>query len=208
MQLIALRESVRRRTGVPSGDRLIDSTAIDEAVNFGVDQLEAEYRWPWLERDTMLSLDHGADRFPMPPRWRATRSLVMVNAGQSPRELVLAAPVDMLMMTMPGVPQWYAPYGTDILVSPIVDRPSDFRHLWYGSSPYLIADDDQPAVPDEYSGAIVVAAAATLAARENDHPAQAAFAAEYEAWIRRIRHAVRRSTAPVVPRVRAGSWIA
>lgn len=207
MKLLALREAVRLRIGTTTGDRMQDDVAIDNAVNLAVDQLEAEYRWPWMERVEEWEQPANLRAVELDSKYRATRSLARWT-GQEWDELAQVAPIDALRSVGQGPANRYALHGRQIILAPVCARAQRFQHLFYAGSPYLDNDDAVPYVPDEFSDAIVVAAAAKLAAREGDRGSQGAFTGEYEAWVKRMRIALRTHTGPIVPRVRSGGWSA
>lgn len=208
-QLLHLRRLVRSRLGVPPTDQMFTDDQLDDHINLAVETVEAEQRWPWQERVDTVTLTSDDPNIALPANWRATRGLYR---AEDAIELSLASPSDILSWAVTstaigGLPQVWSPIGDRIVVRPQPVDPIDLTHHYYIQSVWLRADQDQPTIPNQFVGSIIAKAAELLATREDDRAAAAGHNLEYNDWIDRMRRDVRRSTGPVTPRVRAGSWL-
>jgi hypothetical protein len=188
--------------GVPASDDFFTDAVLNTAINEAIMTVDAEQRWPWNEVVSLATVAAGSTGFIPPDNWRATRALY-----NGATELVAVAPEDVLKATGTSGPQVYAPVNFNIWVAPRSTSDVVLTHYWYQATVPLVVDSDITAIPYLFSEAIVCKAAELLSAREDDSSARAAHAADYEKWIARMRRDVRRSTGPVVPRVRPGGWI-
>lgn len=209
MRLMEYREKVRNRAGIASGDQFIPSSVIDDAVNQALEQIDAEYHWPWLEVTNTFTTVAGTDTYALPADYRATRSILLRNTGGNQRILYNVSPTQALAKssTATGVPDAYGIIGNNIVFVETPDQEYTVTHLYYRQTIELVADDDEPLIPDQWHGSVVAAAAANIAMREELRGIKDACDQDVANWIRRMRNALRRSTGPVVPRVRRDGWI-
>lgn len=63
MNLTEFRAAVLLRMGLPDGDSLFDSTALDALVNAALRQIETEGDWSWLEAVETIDLIDGTDAY-------------------------------------------------------------------------------------------------------------------------------------------------
>lgn len=208
MTLMKLRRRVRARLGVPLTDQFFTDDVIDDHINLAVDAVESEHNWPWAEHYLLVPIELDGKLTFDPPDRRTMRS-VFVNQI----ELVNIAPSDFLRaysLTDPvmGQPACWSEIGNDIYVRPgPVDDLQKAVVLYYAVAAPLAEDDDTLAMPEQYAGSVIAKAAELLSIREDNPSASERHAAEYAQWINRMRRTLRRSTGPITPRVREGSWI-
>lgn len=207
-QLRHLRRLVRSRLGVPVTDQLFTDDQLDDNINLAIQAVEAEQRWPWQEHVETVTVDPDQPDIVLPDEWRATRAVLLDNHT----ELQLVSPTDALSWyvasaDVSGPPTVWSPIGDRIVLRPLPGGPTTLTHYFYTEPAWLRDDDDRPAAPDQFTGAIIAKAAELLAMREDDRAAAASHNIEYRGWIDRMRRDTRRSTTPVRIRVRAGSWL-
>lgn len=211
MRLQQLREKVRNRSGVATGDQYITPHVIDDAINQAVFLIDAEYRWPWLESVETITLVAGDNTYPLPSDFEATRGLMLNTNGEPAVALYEVAPTTAYAQstTNTGRPEGFAIVVDQIVLIPTPDNggPYTLTHLYYRSSQELVSDDDEPLIPDQYHPAIVAAASSLVAARQEQRSIKEAADLDVAQWLRRMRSALRQSTGPVVPRVRPGGWL-
>jgi hypothetical protein len=207
--LLQLREKVRLRVGSPSGDQFITNDVLDDAINQAVMQIDAEYFWPWLEKTQTITTVSGTDTYSLPTDFRASRSLVIQASDGGKTIMYNVAPAQALakVSTDIGLPQGYAISGSSLILLPTPGASYAITHLYYRMSPMLTAEQDSPLIPDQWHPAIIAAAASVVASREELRGQKDAADADVAQWIRRMRNALRRSTGPVVPRVRSNGWL-
>jgi hypothetical protein len=198
--LSLLLRLVRERIGVPLSDSFMTDDVLTDQINQALLTLDTEQRWPWMEVVANLNVPAGTQVAPVPSDWRATRALF----NSSGNELALRSPTDILAVTSTGEPAGWSVIGPGIALAPIPSSDVVLTHYYYRQTQRLAVGTDVAGVPDQYIEAIVCKAAELLSAREDDQTARAAHGADYDKWVNRMRRDVRRSTGPVVPRVRPG----
>lgn len=210
MRLSQLREKVRNRAGIASGDQYLTPQIIDDAINQAICQIDAEYRWPWLEATQTVALVAGQDTYVLPADFRATRTIMLNSVGRASVILFEVSPGSALAQSPAnqGPPMGFAVDQNDLIVTPTPDNGVyTLTHLYYRTTAELIADSDEPLIPDMYHPAIVAAAASLIAMREELRGIKESCDKDVADWIRRMRIGLRRSTGPSVPRVRPNGWI-
>lgn len=202
--LMTLRRLTRSRLGIPVADDFFTDPVIDDHINLAVQLIDAEYRWPWSEVVDQVTVDETSPDIPTPAGYRATRAVF-----DAQNELHAVSPADLLtwINTTSDIPQVYCPLGDAVTVRPIVNGTLTLTHYWSRQPVWLANDDDTPAIPDQFTGAIVAKAASLLASREGTAADVTRHDAEYNTWLGRMRRDVRRTTGPTRIRVRPGSWI-
>ena len=201
--LLALRQMVRDRIGVPPHDEFFKDTVLDSNLNLAIAAIESEYRWPWSERMETVTTDADGE-FDAPTNWRATRALVANGCD------LLEIPIYDLTVKFKDVamaqPTHYAVTNGRFRVRPITGA-MELDHIYYVSPALLASDSDVPAIPVEHIGTLVAKAAQLCAIREDDRPSADSHLGEYMQGLARMRKDVRGTTRPVRIRVRPGSWL-
>ena len=115
------------------------------------------------------------------------------------------------MLTIPttavGFPRTFCVIDRTVKLRPVPAVGTVLSHVYYRTPDLVVADDDVPQMPTEYTPAIVAKAAELLSLREDDRASAGAHAGEYAQWLGRMRKDTRRTTGPIVPRSRPGSWV-
>lgn len=203
-RLVKIRRTVRSRLGIPVTDQLQSDDVIDEHINIAIQTIEEEYRWPWQEAIQNITVNDTTGDVPVPTSWKATR-VVMCEY----HEVGLVTPVEVLMCSTNehGLPSIFTVIDRTLKFRPIPPVGTALQHIYYRTPDLLVGDDDEPQMPTEYTPAIVAKAAELLSLREGDRASAASHAAEYAQWVGRMRKAIRRTTGPIVPRVRPDGWV-
>lgn len=203
-RLAQLRRSVRSRLGIPVTDQFQTDDVIDEHINIAIQTIEQEQRWPWQEAVQTITIADSTGDVTVPTDWRATRSVIYNRS-----EVTIVGPLELFLYPVDG--------SGPAQIAAVVDRTLKFRpvpsvgdtltHVYYRRATLLVDDEDEPEMPTEFSPAIIAKAAELLSVREDDRAAAGAHAAEYNEWVGRMRRDLRRTSGPIVPRVRPGSWV-
>jgi hypothetical protein len=203
-RLAQLRRTVRSRLGVPVTDQFQTDDVIDEHINIAIQTIEQEARWPWQEAIQTVTIDNTDGDFTVPTDWRATRAIVSDRY-----EVKVVSPIDVLMYPTDaaGPPQICAIVDRTVKMRPAPAAGVTLAHVYYRAPVLLVTDDDEPQMPAEYTPAIVAKAAELLSLREDDRAAAAAHMSEYQQWLGRMKKDTRRTTGPITPRTRPGSWV-
>lgn len=200
---MTLRRLARSRLGIPVSDDFFTDPVIDDHLNLAVQAIDAEYRWPWSEIADLVTIDSTSPDIEMPAGYRATRSVF-----DDQIELSAVSPGDLqTWINTVGEPRVYCPMGGAVAVRPIVNGSRQLTHHWSRQPEWMANDDDEPTIPDQFTGAIVAKAAALLASREGAGADVGRHNDEYNTWLGRMRRDVRRSTGPTRVRVRPGGWL-
>ena len=203
-RLVQIRRTVRSRLGVPVTDQFQTDEVIDENINIAVQTIEQEFRWPWQETIQTVTINNVSGDFSCPKDWKATRTLV---CGQE--QVHLASPIEVLLLptNVVGLPRVFAIIDRTVKLRPAPPVATVLQHVYYRTPILLINDNDEPQMPTEYTPAIVAKAAELLSLREDDRASAGTHAGEYAQWLGRMRKDTRRTTGPIVPRSRPGSWV-
>ena len=205
VSLMMLRGRTRNQLGVPQTDQLFTDQIIDDFLNMAVDIIDAEHNWPWRESTVKLAATDGV--LWMPTNWRATRTLWWKDV-----QLVNISPSDPRMSYELGsgsAPVYWAQIDARVHVVPATagDTDEDFTLDYYDEGVPMSRDEDALGMPDMFAGAAIAKACELLSLREDNAGAAERHAASYAQWLGRMRRSLRRSTGPIVPRIREGGWI-
>ena len=181
----------------------MDSGALAQLVNEGLQAVGTEYDWPWLQGSYTFRAQAGVTTYPMP--FDATRiRYVTANGWEFAKKRVIDLDI--------GDEGWTV-FGDQLLISPPPGDGTPVLVRYHGEESVLTADADTPALPDQYDHAViefvmtrVLDRADEAATAVNDRRAQRAQAA-YDGWIRRMRRGCQRVAGPIAPRVRPGSGL-
>jgi len=201
--LIALRQMVRDRIGVPPHDEFFKDTVLDTNINLAYAAIEGESRWPWAERYETLTV--GVDgEFDAPLNWRATRALTVDHS-----DLIEMTPYDMMIRFGDSAarPTHYSVVNGRFKVRPTPMSDIEMNHLYYVLPTLLAVDADAPSIPLEHIGTLIAKAAQLCSVREDDRPSADSHLAEYLQGLQRMRKDVRGTTRPTRIRVRPGGWL-
>ena len=217
MNLLQLRRAVRSRLGVPTSDQMFTDDILDDHINLANDLIASEHNWPWDgQLEATIPIEDGALIWPADvPAWRTIRSIYFNDIEvheRSASDLMRSYSDDNSGV---GTPAMWADVGykdsadgRSILVRPKpASSPASVLVVFYAETKPLVEDTDRPLMPRQYAGAIVAKAAELLSLREDNRAAAESHGREYVQWLARMRKGLRRSTGPVTPRVREGSWI-
>lgn len=203
-RLAQLRRSVRSRLGIPITDQFQTDDVIDEHINIAIQTIEQEARWPWQEAVETITIADTTGDWTVPADWRATRTIICNR-----HEVAIVGPLELFMHPVDGTgPAQIAAVVDRVLkIRPAPAVGDVLTHVYYRRATLLVDDEDEPQMPTEFSPAIIAKAAELLSVREDDRAAAGAHAAEYNDWVGRMRRDLRRTSGPIVPRVRPGSWV-
>jgi hypothetical protein len=205
-RLITLRERTLRLVGVPSGDRLLNTETVNDAVNQAQMELDAEADWPWCEVIWPTAYTPPGGTLAMPEDWRKTRSVFQTETGMELSEMALTDVIGW-DVSETGGPQVWTMTSDVMMLRPAPTQPVNLTVVYYRFSPQLINDTDETLMPMRFTGSIVAAAAAICANAQGDTTGVGRYRAAADQWLTRLRHAQRTGTKPVVPRVRVGGWL-
>lgn len=122
MNLTEFRAAVLSRMGLPSGDSLFDTTALDLLINAALRQIETEGDWSWLEATETISLIDGTDAYD--PAVDFVRTIALQIGTGAPLKRL---PVKELLYQggASGRPVYYGFRGDRLLLRPIPGAAED-----------------------------------------------------------------------------------
>ena len=201
--LVALRQMVIDRLGVPAHDEFFTPTILDTNINLALTAIESEHRWPWNERAVETTIN-GTAELAVPDDWRATRAIINKTT-----EFIEWTYYDLVIRfgTEVALPTHFSLLGRTLYFRPIPPGEIEVVHLYYAEPKLLAADIDEPNLPTQHIGTLVAKAAQLCSVREDDRPSADSHLAEYLQGMDRMRKEVRGTTRPTQIRVRPGSWL-
>lgn len=126
MNLTEFRAAVLSRMGLPSGDSMFDTTALDLLINAALRQIETEGDWSWLETTETINLIDGTDAYD--PASDFVRLLALQVGTSAPLQ---RRPLKELLYMGGGVgmPVFYGFRGDQILLRPVPGSDEDGTEL-------------------------------------------------------------------------------
>lgn len=201
MNLADFRTALDRRTGVA-----YDPAAATNDVNEALMAVSSEASWPWLQR-TWSFTTSGASGYGVPFDASQIR-YVTVDGDEYLRRDVID------FDTQPADRQWTVWAGQLILPA---STGAAVVVRYHADEDRLVNDNDEPLLPDTYSGAVIENAAARIFDRAGAGDTRASYLtasfrvngakANYEGWLRRMRKAANLQAGPRAARVRPGSML-
>lgn len=210
MRFDLLRERVRRRAGISSGDQLHDGTVLGDAVNLALLQIDSEALWPWLETEhtyTVAASDYDLDLPADFRKARGTPTLVWADGTAVALTEMSQTGIRALGIANAGAPTGFAVDETKLRIRPVADAGYTLIFPYYRTTLELVADNDEPLIPAQWQGAVISAAIANLPLIDGERTRKELAEVEVANWLRRMRSVTRRASGPVVPRIRPGGWV-
>ena len=201
--LVACRQMVRDRLGVPAHDEFFSATVLDSNINLALTTLQSEHRWPWNERAEQVLLNQSGE-LELPFNCRTTRAIITDN-----RDLAEMTYYDLSVRFKEahGTPSHYAILNRTLHFRPLPASVIKAQHIYYSEPALLSADLDVPNIPVQYIGVLIAKAAQLCSTREDDRPSAQVHLQEYMQGVDRMRKDIRPTSRPTQIRVRDGSWI-
>lgn len=122
MNLTEFRAAVLSRMGLPSGDSLFDTTALDLLINAALRQIETAGDWSWLEATETISLIDGTGAYD--PAADYVRTMALQLGNNAPLKKL---PLKELLYqgAAVGPPVYYGFRGDQLLLRPIPGGDQD-----------------------------------------------------------------------------------
>jgi len=161
------RTQVLARMGLPSTDGLIDSTALNTAINDALDDISRRYAWPWLEAEETIAMVDGTDSYTPAADWTQTVSCRVTSVDtqwlpmQRLRDLGM---VDALQQGagVEGTPVFFAVWSGKLYFVPTPSATMNVLHRYRAAETALSADGDTPLLPSYHDNLVTEYAAAVL----------------------------------------------
>ncbi len=206
MNLGQFRTAIDRRTGVAA-----DPSAQTEWVNFVLNEIALEERWPWLEKSTTVSLVAAQSSYALPADCRTVFSAYDASGNEyddaSVRDLVIT---DRDIPSKFGFGYYYSTDGLNLYVAPVPTATGTLTVRYIANETALSADGDSPLLPSAYHQGVVELAAMLVQNRRMAGTDDSRRADQYQKNYNRLLHKMRREalrrTGPArVPRIRPGA---
>lgn len=194
-QLSDIRDEVRERAGIATGDTNVTDAILTGLVNAANRKISLLHDWPWLiqEDADWTALVAGqrkyADTVPV-DEWRKTLFIVVDD------DQILRAkqPVDIHRYAQQnGFPYFYAVQGTDIYVSPTPDTAYSVLHVYVKETATLVNDTDVVEVEDWAIDLLIEQAVVLVAKRLRDRDLARQHEEELARTLTSIQDEVRRT---------------
>lgn len=183
MTLIQLREAIRLRLGIPSGDGLFPDATLTAIVNQAVRQIETENDWSWLEATETINTSNGDGSYPLANDWVRTIAVQIGNDAPLKR---LPLTELLYMGGASGQPLYFGFRGDELQLRPVPAGVHAVTHTYLRAEAALSADGDEPYLPEPFHPAIVEYGAYIGFRRSNNLEDAGAALAAYEGWIKRM----------------------
>lgn len=206
MNFTELVAAVYLRLGVPSGDALLTSTIVGQAVNEALHEIDSEADWPWLDATETINTVAGTDAYTPAANWSRTRSLRIAADGYPMSRRTIDEVNDLWPFAdQTSRPQVYAIEGGQLVVRPIPDGVYALEHR-YVRTEADISGSSSPLMPAQFHPAIASLAAHIALGRSREDNRAAAALADFERWLRRMQKFRRRYQGPGRIRSRWDVW--
>lgn len=202
MNLAQLRDAVRTRIGVPSGDTFYTDQTLTDLVNEALQAIASENDWPWLEESTTFALVNGTATYTPPADWVRTRSLCI--DGYDAMEWRSLIELREIPTTITDSPRFFNVNVEQITLRPVPASAATVIHDYLKNEQTLVTDADVPFLPLQFRYAIVAFACHLAYLRSGDVQRAIAAATDYAAWLKRMVEQRRRQTGGLRVRVRPG----
>jgi hypothetical protein len=203
VNLAQMRDAVRTRIGVPSGDTFYTDQTLTDLVNEALSAIASEADWPWLETSTTFATVAGTGSYTPPADWSQTRSLCI--DGYDAMEWRSLPEIREYLTTVRDVPTVYTVSGDVILLRPTPSAVYTVTHDYVKDESTLITDADVPLMPSGFHYSVVAFACHLAYLRSGDVQRATAALADFRGWADRMKSQRRRTRGPIRVRVRPGS---
>lgn len=194
-QLSDVRDEVRERLGVSSGDSALTNAVLTALVNAANRKISLLHDWPWLiEEDAdFTALVAGQRKYEVTvpeDEWRKTLFLIVdddqLMSVKQPQDIHRYA-------SQTGFPFYYSIQGTDIYVAPTPDSAYDILHV-YVKAPTVVSSDSDVLDVEDWAIDLLIDKTAVLAARRlRDSDLRGEMESEYAQTLSTMQDEVRRT---------------
>ena len=208
MNLGQFRTAIDRRTGIAT-----DTSAQTEWVNFVLNEIALEDRWPWLEKSGTVTLVAGTQSYALPTDLRTVMAVYDDQSHDydpgSIRDLALFNRSDDVPSQF-GFGYFFGTEGSNIFVAPTPTTSGTLTVRYIANETALSGDSDSPLLPASYHQAVVELASFLVQTRRMGGTDDSKRADAYQRAYNRIVHkmqreALRRVGPARVPRIRPGA---
>lgn len=188
MNLQELRDETRRRIGETTEQDFFADVEIDLNLNEGLKRFSNEERWPWLYADFETTTTEGEDELELPDNIALNRVFGFNISDQTlagGQMLERVEPMEGFRLRhahrdREAVPRYYyisksnlvddsePPIRYTAKLIPAPDAAYEITGIYLIVPPLLSGNEDEPAMPEEYQGALPAYAAGMLFLKELD----------------------------------------
>tara|TARA_R110000822_G_scaffold65970_3_gene161301 strand:- start:39 stop:674 length:636 start_codon:yes stop_codon:yes gene_type:complete len=181
--------------GYNANDPILDATTLTRLVNSALQQLSTEFDWPWLYDEGTITTVAGTTDYAVPTNWSRTKWLAIDED-----ELQFRSLRDMRRIMgdtdIQRQPVFYATVGdTSIRLGQIPDAVYTVDHGYFKQEAALSAGGDAPLLDSAYDDMLVMYVAKKMAMRKGETRDINQAQREIDAWLKRTRDNVRRTSA-------------
>lgn len=197
MQLIEIRNSVKRRAGLGDTDPLFTDTVMTALVNDSLRRVSVRQDWPWLEATGTTPTVAGTETLAGLPAFRKVRWLRWED-----RELPFTTQRDRAdWYGESGAPERYTEEAGSVIMLP---KPDAVYTVGYGiikdKDTVLVADSDTPLIPDWAIELVISDTGLLVARRKRDREMERVYYAELMDFYNTVLDDIIQTTEGFVPR--------
>ncbi len=192
--LSSIRTQALATAGVSSDDPKFPTETTTAFVNKALRKVSTTFDPWWLQTSSTLSVVAGTTSYATSlltrfyKMQRIENSLGWALTGVGKRELNRYQ-----RQTM--APSVYVVEENLIKIGPVPNAADTLTAHYYQYESPLVGDDDQPSIPEQYTGWLVDATAYLIAAKAKDWPTVSHLRDEIAGWEKRMRDDIRQMTA-------------
>ena len=185
-----LRSALTSRLGLPiTGDALLDTSELINALDAALRDMCNEYDWPWLVAEASLTFTTGVA--PKPSGCVKVKELV-VNDRRA-KFAPLAAYLDIAAR---GAQCVWTETGTNVKITPVPTTAPDATLYYVQAEPALASDTTEPLLPATYHQTLLARAAYHANVRRNRMEDAARDDNEFQLSVRKMKDAGWARTGP------------
>lgn len=205
MNLAESRDAVYLRTGYSSDDGLLTPERVTQCLRSALNFIASEHDWDWLQATETLTTTANTAYVTPGSTWVRTTHLT----GPSNADVTRVGWTDYRSYPASSTGQpttWSDRFGR-LYLWPVPDGSYALTHDFIRTETTLLADTDEPLMPDQFQDGWIEYAAYLALRRvgESDKAGEALGA--YQEWQRVTADNRRRSKGPYYVRVRPGRWL-
>lgn len=181
-----------------------DRTRIKGYLNDALVDIFGRYRWSWSEGTTTIALAAGSGTATMPSAATTSYQRGRIQKVTSPAGILVPTYVDYEStdgtswvdepVTASGFPSEYSIFGNTIYFNRLAPVAMQFEMTYWTEPARMVADGDEPPVPDHWRENIIFGALMRHSLRDHDMQSYGIFAKQFEGGILQMRKRDARAT--------------
>lgn len=180
MQLSDIRTQVLYRYGLASGGNQAPSAALNALINAAIRKLTLDRDWDWNTITETIATVAGTEAYSRSSGARKSMRVIDTEYGRPLKMITGTAAAR--YRNLSGIPAFWWIEGGEMHFAPTPNSVRSYEHVYQGAEPTLVADGDEPTLPDWSIDIIIAMACLSLARRLGDGDKVLQFSAEVADW--------------------------